>query len=226
MKPKQVVKVAVDAAMTLGLLFLMGYQFWGDAAHEWAGAGMFALFLAHHLLNLGWWKNLFRGSYPPARILTLVIDMLTLCAMLGLMVSGVMLSRQVFTFLPIRGGASFARLLHMVSAYWGFVLIALHLGLHWGMFLRKGRRAAGLRAPSKTRATALNLLGGAVAVYGLTAFVRRELLTYMLLQTQFVYLDFAEPRLLFYADYLAIMGLFIFLAHWGAKRLKPKGAST
>lgn len=32
-------KRAVDAAMTLALLFLKGYQFWGDAAHEWAGLG-------------------------------------------------------------------------------------------------------------------------------------------------------------------------------------------
>jgi hypothetical protein len=28
-----------DAAMTLALLFLMGYQFWGEALHEWVGVG-------------------------------------------------------------------------------------------------------------------------------------------------------------------------------------------
>ena len=30
---KRTVKIAVDILMTLGLLFLMGYQFWGDVAH-------------------------------------------------------------------------------------------------------------------------------------------------------------------------------------------------
>ena len=45
---KKTAKIIVDIAMTLALLFLMGYQFWGDVAHEWAGAGMFVLFLAHH----------------------------------------------------------------------------------------------------------------------------------------------------------------------------------
>ena len=50
-KPKAAVKLAVDVLMTLGLLFLMGYQFWGDFAHEWAGTGMFVLFLLHHVLN-------------------------------------------------------------------------------------------------------------------------------------------------------------------------------
>ena len=41
MKPKAVCKILLDVLMTLALLFLMGYPFWGDAAHEWAGAGMF-----------------------------------------------------------------------------------------------------------------------------------------------------------------------------------------
>ena len=51
MKPKAIFKIVIDILMTLLLLFLMGYQFWGDAAHEWAGAGMFALFIIHHLLT-------------------------------------------------------------------------------------------------------------------------------------------------------------------------------
>ncbi len=67
MKPKAIFKIIVDAAMTLGLLFQMGYQFWGDAAHEWVGAGMFVLFLAHHILNWRWYKTLFHGRYTPVR---------------------------------------------------------------------------------------------------------------------------------------------------------------
>lgn len=51
MKPTAITKIIVDVLMTLVLLFLMGYQFWGEAAHEWAGAGMLLLFLAHHFLN-------------------------------------------------------------------------------------------------------------------------------------------------------------------------------
>lgn len=135
-------------AAALALLFLMGYPWWGDVAHEWAGAGMFALFIAHHILNAGWWRSLGKGRYTPARVLQLVIDLLVLLAMLGLMVSGVMLSNHVFAFLPISGGMSFARLLHMASVYWGFVLLSLHLGLHWNMILGMVRPAAGsLAAP-------------------------------------------------------------------------------
>ena len=143
MKPKAKVKIAVDVLMTLGLLFLMGYQFWGDVAHEWAGAGMFVLFILHHALNGGWYKSLFRGKYSPARIFQLVIDLLVLLDMLGLMVSGVILSNHVFDFLPILGGMGFARTLHMLASFWGFLLMALHLGLHWNVFFGDGPKSAG-----------------------------------------------------------------------------------
>lgn len=51
-------------------------------------------------------------------------------------------------------------------------------------------------------------------------FIRRDLLTYMLLKTQFVFLDFSEPIPLFYLDYLAMMGAFIFLADSASKLLR------
>ena len=41
--------------------------------------------------------------------------------------------RHLFAALPIPGGRSWARVVHMLCAYWGFVLMSLHLGLHWGM---------------------------------------------------------------------------------------------
>ena len=208
--------------MTLGLMFLMGYQFWQDEAHEWAGAGMFLLFLLHHVLNGNWYRGIFKGKYTPARVLQVVIDLLVLLAMLGLMVSGVILSNHVFDFLNIRGGMGFARLLHMAASYWGFVLMALHLGLHWGMFLGMGRKALNLR-PSRVRQVLLPVLGGCVAAYGLFAFVWRDLLTYMLVRTHFVFFDFSEPIPLFYLDYLAMMGAFIFISYNASKLLRKRG---
>ena len=220
MKPKAIIKTAIDILMTLALLFLMGYQFWGDAAHEWAGAGMFLLFILHHILNGNWYESLFKGKYTPFRIFQLIVDILVFLAMLGLMVSGIMLSGRVFAFLGIRGGMSFARLLHMAASHWGFVLMALHLGLHWGMFMGMAGKALKLRSPSRLRKVLLPVLGAGIAVYGLTVFIQRDFLTYMLLQTQFVFLDFSESVPLFYLDYLAMTGTFVFLAHYISRLLK------
>ncbi len=47
MNLKLSVKLIVDALMSLCLLLLMGYQLWGDFAHEWIGTGMFVLFITH-----------------------------------------------------------------------------------------------------------------------------------------------------------------------------------
>ena len=74
-KMKKKSKLAVDILMTLTLLFLMGYQLWGETAHEWAGAFMLVLFLAHHVLNTAWHRNLFRGKYTRVRILTSAVDL-------------------------------------------------------------------------------------------------------------------------------------------------------
>lgn len=213
-KNRQILKHIIDAAMTILLLLLMGFQFWGDFFHEWAGAGMFVLFILHHILNLGWYKNLFHGKYTPVRLFWVFLNLLVLAAMLGLMVSGIMLSRHVFVFLSIGGGSAFARILHMLSAYWGFVLMALHLGLHWNMVMRGPGRLLEGYLPAKAGKPVSLGVGTVIALYGMSVFIRRDLLDYMLLRTQFVFLDFGESRILFFVDYLAMMGLFIYIAHY------------
>nr|WP_325259728.1 DUF4405 domain-containing protein [uncultured Oscillibacter sp.] len=222
MKPKQCVKILADVLMTVGLLILMGYHFWDDAAHEWVGAGMFVLFILHHILNWSWWKSLFKGRYSAPRVLQVIVDVLVLCAMLGLMASGVILSREVFAFLPIQGGTAFARVLHMLSAHWGFVLMAAHLGLHWGMLLGIAQRFGTVQGANKLRSMLFTLLGGGIALYGAAALVRRGLPAYLFAQAEFVFLDYGESKSLFYLDYLAMMGTFIFLAYYAAKILKMR----
>ena len=222
MKPKQIAKISVDAAMTLGMLFLMGYHLWGDTAHEWVGAGLFLLFILHHILNWRWWTGLFRGKYTAVRILQITINLLTLAAMLGLMVSGVILSSKVFAFLQIRGHMSFARRLHMAASYWGFLLMTAHLGLHWGMLLGMARKVGKTKLTGRSSFPWPTLIAALIAVYGMAAAVKRDLTTYLFLRAEFVFLDFSESKILFYLDYLAMMAACIFLVHHAVKILKRK----
>ena len=221
MTGKQAVRIAADVLMTLALLFLMGYHFWGDAAHEWVGAGMFALFILHHVLNASWHRRLFQGKYTPRRVLTLCVDVLLLLAMLALMYSGIVMSRHVFAFLPVTGGMVLARRLHILGAYWGYLLTGLHLGLHWSMILGMIRRRV-QQKPSRAGKTALFLLSAAVAAYGLFVFFSRDLPACLFLQNEFVFLDYGESKLRFYLDYLALTGLCVFLAHYGSGLLRGR----
>lgn len=216
MKKKFVFKIAVDMVMTVLLLFLMARQLTGDSAHEWLGAGMLILWIAHHILNRSWYSHLFKGKYTPIRILQTVTNFAVLLSMLGLMVSGIILSREVFGFLRISGGIALARPLHVLSAFWGFVLMALHLGLHWNMILGMVRKATG-PVTSKPRRILLRVAAALVAGYGLYAFLKNQFLSYMFLTSSFVFFDFERPVLLFFTEYIAIMGLFIFLGHYVSK---------
>lgn len=210
-KPKTVCKTAIDLAMTAGLLTQMAYLIIGQELHEWLGAGMFVLFIAHNLLNLNWYKNLLHGKYTPFRVLMTVVNLSVLACMAGLMVSGMMMSRYVFAFLQISGGMSFARTLHMLAAYWGFVLMALHLGLHWGMVARHLLRTR----PLFLRAAALS-----IAAYGIFGFIKHDIASYLFLKTEFAFFDPNQPALLFFMEYLAMMVLGVCVAHYGAKLLR------
>lgn len=198
--------------MTILLLLLMARQITGDSAHEWLGAGMFVLWIVHHILNQNWYGHLLRGRYTPARIMQIFTDIAVLFSMLGLMVSGVILSGEVFAFLPVSGGVAFARSLHIVSAFWGFVLMAFHLGLHWNMIAGMVKNAVGM-VPSGPVRSLLRVAAVMIVGYGAYAFWKNQISSYLFLTVQFVFFDFEKPVWLFFAEYMAMMGLFIFLAH-------------
>ena len=211
MKPILKIKIIVDAAMSVSMLLLMAYGLVGDAAHEWIGMGMFALFVAHHVLNCRWIKAVPQGRYTPLRMVQTALAGLIFLCMVGSMVSGTVLSRHVFAFLPEHGGYELAGKLHILCAFWGFVLMSLHLGMHWNMLLTMARKH--LR-PSKKRTWALRIAGYSFAVYGVIAFVHRDVGLYLLLKSHFVFFDYSEPLALFLLDYLALMGLFVAIGYF------------
>lgn len=226
MRSKQKLKIAIDIGMTALLFCQMAYMLISEAAHEWTGMVMFLLFLLHQILNRGWYKNLTKGKYRPIRILQAVVNFLILLSMLSLMVSGVILSREVFAFLPISKGMGFARILHMLAAYWGFILMSVHLGLHWGMILGMIRKASGV-SPSHIRAWVLRGLVLLFSGFGIYAFLKHNIADYLFLRSQFVFFDMEQPLALFFVEYLAMMCLWACIAYYGSRLFqKVSGGSA
>ena len=220
MKRKQILKIIVDVLMICILLLLMARSLVGEAAHEWLGISMFVLFILHHVLNNRWSRNLFKGKYTPFRILQTALVVFVLISMLGSMVSGIILSEYALTFLPAMGGSSWARTLHMLCAYWGFVFMSLHLGLHWNMMMGMAKRMA--KRFSRMRTWILRAVAVMIAGYGVFAFFKREIGDYMLLRTMFVIFDFNEPLIFFLLDSIAVMGLFVFIGYYLSKGMKNR----
>lgn len=207
----------IDLLMTLTLFFLMGYQLWGEAAHEWVGTVMGVLFLLHQWYNRRWYCTLTQGPWSLVRTFHMLVNLLSVLAMLALLASGVVLSSHVFDFVMLSDFIGTAQRVHLAASHWLYVLLALHIGLHGQLLAGAFKRRA--HAPHGAAVAALLRLVGAVfALYGLTAFVARDFLDAMFLRVHFFLGDASESALAFYVDYAAIMVCFA-LAAYGFVRL-------
>ena len=201
MPTKQKIKCTVDLGMTVLLPLLMAYSLVGEAAHEWLGMAMLALFILHHALNFKWLKNVRNGRYSGFRILQTMLAALILLTMLGSMVSGILMSCHVLGTVRFRAG-DWAQSVHLFCAYWGFVLMSLHLGLHWTMIL------------------------GVISGFGIVFFVRNRLTDYLFLRTHFVMLDWNVTLTSFLIQYLCMMELFVCAGYYLGKAVQKMQRSV
>lgn len=214
MTTKRKIQMMTDFLMVLLLPLLMAYNLISEVAHECFGVAMILLFLYHHLLNRHWYKSLTKGKYSKTRILSVAVNFLLLIIMAALAVSGIVASKHLFTFLPIKGGQSMARTVHLVASYWGFLQMSFHTGLHGGMLLKMVKRAFDVPSMPKYGSISVKIIVFCISAYGVYAFIHRQLGKYMLLKIQYVFFDFSEPMLLFMMDYIAILLMNAFAGYY------------
>lgn len=209
MSKKLVCKIIVDVLMLAVMPVLMAYMLAGEVLHEWIGTGILILFILHHVLNFHWIKNLFRGKYTLSRIVKTIVNILILVMIIGLAYSGIILSRHVFADLDISASRANARSIHMFCSYWGFVLMSLHFGFHWDMFLGIARKYQ-----SALKTAILRVLAVVIAGYGIYAFQKHEIDSYLMMKIQFAFFDMEESLFTFMTDYLAVIGLFTAVGYY------------
>ena len=198
MKAKLKLKLLVDNLLTLSLLFLMSYSLVGEKVHEIIGILMFILFIIHHIFNRRYLKNIcivnknLTGYFKNSLILLIFI------CFIGSMLSGIIESRYLFVFLNIKSSFLTNRI-HMLSAYWGFVFMSMHLGCHFKM-LKSIFRSKNL--PFSNLFKIINIL---ILLYGINAFFKMNILDYLFLKNYFFILDDGDNLLLYVFNYMAIM---------------------
>ena len=207
----------IDVLMVMFLPMLMAYSLIGETFHEIVGTVMLLLFLLHQILHLKWWKAVFKGRYTAYRICITTINIVLLVMMFMQPLSGIAVSKHIYTFLPLTGLAAQARSIHMALAYWCYVLMSFHLGLHLDLMVTAANRKLKSAATVKW---IIRSIVWAVSAYGIYAFIHRGFPGYMFLQTLFAYFDYAEPMAAFFADYLAIMVLFAAGGYYTGRLLK------
>ena len=193
-------KTLLDITMTIMFIILMGYYATGNEVHEILGTITFILFILHNILNIKWYKSIFKGKHGFQRTFHIVINLLLFLAMLGMMISGIMLSSTVFSFLNIPT-TMFARKLHMVSTSWGFALMAIHVGLHITGLMNKLNKKMKNNIFEYVYYFALTLIIG-IGVY---SFITNKIYEDMFLMNDFKFFDYEQSPILFYLKYLAIL---------------------
>ena len=213
MKPKRKVRIFLDFVMALLMPCLMAYFLTGEKLHKWLGLAMFLLFFLHHLLNAGWYRNMGKGRCTANRILGTITNLFLSLALLLLVVSSVILSG--YAPWKIKGGMAFARLTHLASSHWCFILVSFHLGIYWNRIFTAGRRQ-----------TALRLVPLLYAVFGGYVFIRGQFASYLFLRVQFAFFDYGKSVLLVFTEYFAVMCLFVVMGHLTAALMNRLGKTA
>ena len=191
-------RIVVDVMLIIALLLSMAYLLIGIDNHEIVGTVFFLLFAVHIVLNRKWFSGIFKGKYSGMRIFRTVLNLAMLVMMLGLMASGLIFATYTPSFIKTAGSVDIARTLHLLTSYWCFVLLSVHLGVN----LNAIAGAVKIKAVYREVFRFISIIA---ACYGVFALMKQNLLSYMFLQQEFVFFDTSQSLIGFFIDYIAIM---------------------
>ena len=210
------IKIVIDMLMYFIFVILMGHHITENLIHEILGTILFILFIVHHILNYRYYKTIFKGKYNFKRVFLLIIDLLLLISMIGMIISAINISSDVFTFLNIPT-TIFGRQLHMLSTSWAFVIMSIHLGLHLGVFINKLNK----KMKNSVLEYVYYLILILIVIYGVYSFKRLNFISDMFLLNAFKFYDFNESPIIFYLHVIS-SSLFIGLTIYFINNLKLK----
>jgi hypothetical protein len=134
----------IDGLIFLGLLAAAVPTLTGLAIHEWLSLALAGTILVHLILHADWvWgvlKRFFVKLWHSSR-LNFVVDLATLIAYVGVMLSGILVSREILGALGIQLSQNRSwEEIHRLTADASVWLTALHLALHWRWIVNSFKR--------------------------------------------------------------------------------------
>lgn len=207
-------KIILDITMLILFILLMAYHLLPDATHEWIGASLFVIFILHNIMNYRWYKNLFKGKYKALRIMQTVINFSLIIAMLCCVISTMLISGHVFTFIH-SNSVRLGRSMHLASTMWAFILMSLHFGLHWSMIV--GRIKKRISIPELARRSIKYIfwiLVIGICIYGIYIISIRKIWEELFLLTEFKWFDYDKPLLFYLFENSIIFILFSSISYY------------
>jgi hypothetical protein len=210
-----VIRLVIDLVMTILMVVAMAYYITGNTIHELVGVILFVLFIVHNILNRRWYKTIFKGKHNVRRILSIAVNLLFLASMAVVMISSVPISRDIFSIIPINDEMIMLQL-HVQTAYWGFIFMAVHIGMSWGTIINAVRKMTGISSTSLIRTVMLRIIAVLIVVYGIQASFERDMATKLFIYDPFGF-GIEEKTIGFLIDYLSMMGIYIGGTHYALK---------
>lgn len=204
----------LNIAMTVLLLLMLDYRFTGNEFHEISGVVLALLFIFHNVLNQRWYVAFLKGRQSTRRVLMTLVNLLLVAAMVVVLVTGVLISATVFAPLGIRSSDLFMHDLHQGSAYVSFILVAIHLGMHWAMLMAKFKNWLHIDASSLGWVITSRIVAIFVIAYGVYASFTNDIGGKLLMQRVFVGWGETPSLWEFMVDYFAIGGCYVGITHF------------
>jgi hypothetical protein len=221
LNPNLLFKLFIDVTMTVLMLAAMAYNITGILIHEVIGVILLVLFIVHNILNRRWYKTILKGSFNIRRLLSITVNLLFLVSMATVLISSVPISREMFSFIPINNDMTFMQI-HVMTSYWGFIIMAIHIGMSWGTIINAMRRMTGITDSSRIRTVSLRTLAVLIVVYGVQASFERNLGSKLFVYDPFGSGNFNESSITFLIDYLTIMGIYVCGTHYAVKFIQKQ----
>lgn len=222
-------RLILDLAAVCLLLVALAYGWLGNLAHEIIGTALFALLITHNIFNRRWYGTIPRRTRAPRTLITRVINLSLLVTILTLLVTSLLISRDVFAFLPLSSTFT-ARQIHTLVGYLALIIAGAHLGLHWTMLMGYVGGRLGIRIEQTWLMVTARGLAAGLAAYGVYSLVALNVGTKLLMRPTMEFWDFEAETPAFFGHLAGIVGLSAFMAHYawkfaGTRKIKEPSAA-
>ena len=204
---KKIIKIILDIILFVIFLILMS-EYLIPSSHLWIGFSSVILLICHNLLNINWYKALFKGKYNIIRIFQTSINLLMILSLILCIVSGILILPDIFIMYELNVK------IHIITSAWSFILISIHIGFNLNIIVS---------VFNKNRfKNVFNILFKIIAIIlfiiGIYVFFDRRFYEEMFLLIDFQKeYDYSKSLIIYILESISLASVFILLAYYFKK---------
>jgi hypothetical protein len=207
--------------MAVFLMLSLAYWWLDNGPHETLGTAMFVLLVCHVYTNRRWFLKLRIGRYDARRWVVVIVHTWLALNMAVLLLTSVLISRSLLSFIRFTDNVSIIEL-HWFSAYWVAMIVAVHVGTHWGRVMA----AAGTLfrpTPSRFRTGMLRFLAVVLLAFGAWSFAVLGVSAKLMFGYSLDFWDFTASVTPFFAHWTAVIAGVAVLSYYSMVGLRLAG---